>query len=206
MHNISHVVNVVGGHLTQTVANTAKTIDSGISIGQRINRTESRRTKIVLLLTNNTQEDWNGAKVYLKSGTSDGIPPKVIKSGKKECEYILRGSLLETDGIAGILTYKINNSGDILVIYFKVSFFRHILCKQTNSWNARIYTHDEIARFGTGRKRLARVYKEMARSRRPADNSYSTYEEARQHTVTPIMTLTTHCRFSIDVKDSATEE
>ena len=181
------------------------------TINQAVSRTFSNgldtflgidtKKKILMLLTNDTEEDWTEAQVYLDAGTSNGIPPKVINS-KSGGTYILRRSktpmLFGSGDIRGVLTYRINTMSDILAIYFKIPIENHFTGK--NCWNVKIYSKEEIdgLRSSGGDKYLEKIYTEMKGDRKDADNSYN-FPEHEKYEIMVIMSTSARCKYRVDV-------
>ena len=185
---------VVTETINQTVSRTFRNgLDTFLGI--------DTKKKILILLTNNTKEDWTEAQVYLNAGTSNGIPPKVIDS-EDGGTYILRRSktpmLFGSGDIRGVLTYRINTMNDMLAIYFKIPIDNHFTGK--NSWNVRIYSKAEIddLRSSEGDKYLEKIYTEMKGDRKDADNSYN-FPEHEKYEIKVIMSTSARCKYRVDV-------
>ena len=188
---------VISETINQTVS---KTFSNGLDVFQGIDT----KKKILILLTNDTVEDWTEAQVYLHAGTSNGIPPKVIKS-KSGGTYILRRSktpmLFGSGDIRGVLTYKINTS-DVLAIYFKVPIDNHFSGK--NCWNVKIYTKEEIDNFRSvdGDKFLEKLYARMKDDRSESDNSYN-YPKHEKYEIKVIMSTSARCKYRVDIANKS---
>lgn len=188
----------------------SQTINQAVSTtfakGIELFQINEAKKKLLILLTNDTDEDWDQAEAYLKDGTSNYVPPKTIKKRNGDTFIVRRSRLPLIAGggaIRGILTYKINGKGDVLVIFFEVP-----IVLGPNHWNIKICRRDEIESFGVGRQKLEALYSEMSRndnsnkrdSIKAADNSYYYDDELHpDYKVKSIMTTTAKCKIRIDV-------
>ena len=123
---VTAVSKVIGSAIVGEAINVgvSKTFSNALELFQEVDTNR----KLIILLTNDTKEEWTEAQVYTVAGTSNGIPPKIIKQSDG-ATYTLRRSktpmILGGGQIRGILTYKINKKGDILVTYiFRNSYFQ----------------------------------------------------------------------------------
>ena len=191
---------IVGETINQAVS---ATFSKGVELFQVF---ESKK-KVLILLSNGTEDDWTNAEVYLADGTSNDVPPRTIKK-KEGGTYMIRRSRLPMiaggGAINGILTYKINEAGDILVIYFKIPIDN--IWRGSNCWNVKIYSNEEIQSYGTGQQKLAKIYKLMSQKPNKADNSYNYEQLVNNYEAKCIMTATAKARYRIDVKKISTDD
>ena len=161
---------------------------------------ESKK-KLLILLTNDTEDNWSNAEVYLADGTSNDVPPRTIK--KKEGKtYMIRRSRLPIiaggGAINGILTYKINDNSDVLVIYFSIPVNNVFF--QSNRWIVKLYRNELIQSYGTGRQKLEKIYNDIKEYKKNADNSYNYESLGNGYEAKCIMTSTAKSKYRVDVK------
>ena len=197
--------------LAVTSAIITETINQGVSAvfsrGIEHFQVFESKKKVIILLTNDTEDNWTNAEVYLADGTSNDVPPRTIKK-KDGGTYMVRRSRLPMiaggGAINGILTYKINEAGDILVVYFKIPIDN--IWRGSNCWGVKIYRNEEIQSYGTGHQKLEKIYKLMSQNPRKADNSYNYEDLVNNYEAKCIMTATAKAKYRIDVKKISTED
>ena len=94
---------------------------------------ESR--KVVVKLTNNTEQKWVNPKIFLNCGATDDVLPLTVDH-EGETEYKVHKKKMTFSGVAGVLSYEWTFSGKnytLVVLFHKPMMSRH------NNWNAVIY-------------------------------------------------------------------
>ena len=90
--------------------------------------------KMVVRLTNKTNQKWSKPKLYLNNGATDGILPLTIDKGE-EIQYEVHKKKWTYSGIAGVIVYQWKESEDSY--YLAVMFEKPMVAR--NMWNAVIF-------------------------------------------------------------------
>jgi len=185
---------ILGGLEKEGVNTGIGLAKSGASkaVGGVVDVAKDESRKVVIKFTNNTKQTWTNPRIFLNSGTAEDLLPPEI-ADKKDLEYEVHKKKWSFNGIAGVITYQWNVSGQ----NYSLALMFHSPMMKFNTWNVVINSEDTVEANQNVFKNLLKENGDNPMVK--GDNNYTTREFGR-FTVQGAMSSSRTAKINLIVK------
>ena len=165
---------ILGGLEKEGVNTGIGLAKSGASkaVGGVVDVAKDESRKVVIKFTNNTKQTWTNPRIFLNSGMAEDLLPLEIED-KKDLEYEVHKKKWSFSGIAGVITYQWNVSGQ----NYSLALMFHSPMMKSNTWNVVINSEDTVEANQNVFKNLLKENGDNPMVK--GDNNYTTREFGR---------------------------